>query len=452
VGIALVLATAGGCVYFNRMYNAKRAFKQAENSPRGKDDRITPNQRQAYNDTVERCQKVLASHPDSRWADDALYMYAVSKLRLGDYEESVELFQELLEKYPDSGFREKALFHLAEAQLADGEPDWAVKTLDRFRSKYQKSDLYDRVYLLQGDILFEKEEYERCIEAYRLLLQKYPDSKARVEARRRIGESERARGNFEASLQEYRKVLDEDLNEGQVFEARRTVAQNLADLGRHEEALEEYALLDEEATDLRTYMSALIGRAQSEVGVAQYDSALATLTTVTRKVPRSELAARAYYDMGKIYRDRLEDLDKAVEMFDMVGKQYRRGDLPFQALKASNDIQQMKKLRATLETAEGDTTAEAKEALAEAQFLLAEVSLEQYDDPNRALGEYQKVLDQFPDSPFAPRAAYAIAWIYHNRLDRKDKALEALDFLTSHYPESVQAETAETYLFEGESP
>jgi tetratricopeptide (TPR) repeat protein len=87
-----------------------------------------------------------------------------------------------------------------------------------------------------------------------------------------------------------------------------------------------------------------------------------------------------------------------------------------------------------------ENLAQAGEAQkAEDQFMLAELQWTRFQRYRRAVEEYRKVIDRFPDSEVAPKAAYAIAYIQVKILGDSAAAAEAVRLLLDRYPDSQQA-------------
>ncbi|MBD3332047.1 hypothetical protein GF356_04295, partial [candidate division GN15 bacterium] len=85
--VALIACSllVSGCVYYNTFYNARTAFDEAEDlrkdSPPDQ-PRIDQNN---YRRAIEKSQKVVENHPNSKWYDDAVWIIGVSYFHLEEY-------------------------------------------------------------------------------------------------------------------------------------------------------------------------------------------------------------------------------------------------------------------------------------------------------------------------------------------------------------------------------
>lgn len=91
--LAVVALAAGGCAYYNGVYNAKESA--------GRGDKLTQRGRvgeanAAYTTAAEKAETVLARFPKSRWRRDALYISGRSKAILGRCDEAVGRLNEFL--------------------------------------------------------------------------------------------------------------------------------------------------------------------------------------------------------------------------------------------------------------------------------------------------------------------------------------------------------------------
>ncbi len=122
-----------------------------------------------------------------------------------------------------------------------------------------------------------------------------------------------------------------------------------------------------------------------------------------------------------------------------------------------DSLQKIYTRAATLE--EGKKRAEAfgllreysKEEGAKGAFLSAEVYLIVLGDTAEAIARYKSVVDSFPsDTSYAPKALYALVWIYSSLGDtvRVDSILEVLG---DNYPSSVYTQEARK-LVKGSQP
>jgi tetratricopeptide (TPR) repeat protein len=147
-------------------------------------------------------------------------------------------------------------------------------------------------------------------------------------------------------------------------------------------------------------------------------------------------SAEANYRIGIIYQERLDSLRLAADAFAKVGNEYANSEFASVSLERSASIKRL------LDLQKSAGTGESGEQAAEKRFLAAEIQLTRLGDIPMALAGYTAVLDSFPETPVAPKAAYAIAWIRENKLGEKEAAIERYRALVERYPRSYQAKGA----------
>jgi len=73
-------------------------------------------------------------------------------------------------------------------------------------------------------------------------------------------------------------------------------------------------------------------------------------------------------------------------------------------------------------------------------FVEAEADLIERNDPRAAFQKYGNLLEQFPDSQWAPKALYAMGWVCESYLDSLKLAHVLYDSLMARYPQTEYAE------------
>ncbi len=136
--VSFVLFVSLSCAYFNTFYNARRYFREAEELYR---EHGTNSQTlNKYRKVIEKCSKVLDRYPESRYVDDALYLMAISYMRLGEKQKARRKFEELFTFYPESKYRNRALLDYSALLISLGEYDSARSVIRRIK-KSKKADV-----------------------------------------------------------------------------------------------------------------------------------------------------------------------------------------------------------------------------------------------------------------------------------------------------------------------
>jgi len=137
----------------------------------------------------------------------------------------------------------------------------------------------------------------------------------------------------------------------------------------------------------------------------------------------------------------LQDYEKARESYETATRSRQRSVFKEQANRRLQNLSYLEELQVSL-----DGEATAAQQRADAALKVAEFALFESDDAEEALEHYQEVIRGFPDSEAATRAAYARAWIHHNRTDSLALAAREFEELVEGDPGSPQAEQALAHL------
>lgn len=111
----LPLLLLAACGYFNAMYNAQRRFGDARRAERRGE---TAAAARAYLEAIEKAAASYRSHPDGRWADDALLLIGRAHFALENHAAARAAFEALLATGPDGGMRADAHAWLGAAEAA----------------------------------------------------------------------------------------------------------------------------------------------------------------------------------------------------------------------------------------------------------------------------------------------------------------------------------------------
>ncbi len=142
--IFLIFIFLNSCIafraYFNTFYNAKKIFREAEESYIKNNYTLNPGIKQGYEKAIQRFLYVIKYYPTSPFLDDALYYLVISYIRIEEYEKAIKKFEEILRYASKSKFA-----HLAFTELS------------RELIKREKNEDFEYVYILTRDTeLFKK--------------------------------------------------------------------------------------------------------------------------------------------------------------------------------------------------------------------------------------------------------------------------------------------------------
>jgi len=440
-GILLVAVASAGCAYFNTFYTAKRNFEEAEGQMALLPDpeaRASAGPAGQYDKAIQGATKILIQYPTSKWVDDALLLIGRSMLAKGDYEAAEEKFTELAYNFPTSDLRDQAVFWAGVAAERDRRRPEAIANYDSLLTGWPDSKLRDQALLRRANLYLLAREPARAEPDLRELSRK----KGRIgyEAGLKLAEALFAAKRFVEARSEFERVAERAPTEILRTDARLRMGDCDEALSDYAAATETYLTLLREARTEEDRARARL-RYASALGMAgRADAGLEELANVIEDHPRTPWAAEAAFRSGYLHEVIRDDFTAARESYDAVAQQLPSSPFVAQAAQRRENLEDLESFR----TARGDSA--SVDAAAEAVFRSAELYLFQLGKPDKALEEYARLSREFPESPLAPRAAFARGWVKARRLGDAAGARQEFEALIAAWPESDAAARARHLL------
>jgi len=423
----------GACAYFNTFTNAKHSFREAEDMEPNPDGKLTPGARKKYDESIEKSRKLLELYPDSKWVDDAIFLMSRSYFAKSEFGRCLRRLDELEERFPDHPWQERALFMRGICHLEDGDEARAITILQRMEEVYPKSEHLAEGIFRGGEAEYRLGNWEAAVAAYQHLLDRFKHSDWNDEAELKIARSQRELGQDSLAVATVMHLAEVGQNRRRVFEGQLLGATILFDRRDFESCRVILEELEPVADNFQARGEVLMLLARiTEVG-GQLDEAVMAMEAVATEFPRSIHAAEAWYRIGLIRQNREEDFELAIEAYDQAKREAPRSLFSDLAGNKRRAVQELMDFQASFGDSPPDSSA------AELQFKQAENHFLLLENPEQALLEYGRVLDEYPESPLAPQAAYAIAYIQRYSLADSIAALAAADRLLERYPDSEAA-------------
>ncbi|MYK53530.1 MAG: TonB family protein, partial [Gemmatimonadetes bacterium] len=303
-----------------------------------------------------------------------------------------------------------------ETRVKIGETLERLKKFDGALDAYQKILKIKRLRIYEAEIRLKqahiyqlKDQTETAEEIYSDIGKKYPRSEYSAAAFYRLGLIEqKSRKNLEKSKELFEKAVREDRSSDE----GKLALQRQKDLV----ALERYQTQIEKVEDPQKALGPLFDLAELYLfNLGEPDSALSIYQRVLTLTDTTDLSPRVRYAIGLIYADSLKNETAAREHFQLLLDQHP--NTPY-AVEARTRLNQK----------------HADDALAETRFLQAENLIAEGTPTRDILPIYQQIADEYPNSLFAPKALFALAWTYENNLDQREQAKTVYEQVQERYP------------------
>jgi TonB family protein len=415
-------------------------------------------------------RELLATHPKSEYAERSMFYLGKARFYREDWVGAREAFSRMDTVAHDKNLRSEALFMLGEVLYAQDEYEQAIAAYQDYLQAFAKGPKAAETMYKIAEAYFLSKNYSPAKDAYLGVVPLTSVDSIRYRARYRAGECYYEFGAVDSGLAIYRSLAKDDKNFNQLADIYLQIGhgEEIADsidaaMTTYEKVVEEYP---------KTVASAIafyrLGRIHQEklldleTAKAMYDSS----TTARANSPVSKDAVARSADIAKLdsYREGMsaDKVEQAVESQYLLAELYLT-DLN-QPDSALNEYQTLldsfpetKYAPGSLmaiawikENVQGDTAGAQEqyrrllfeyptsdlvpEALAK---LDVDSDMADYDYPARryaeaeqlllATGDYeaanevfQSIVDDFPESEYAAKAQFAIAWSLQQRLDISD--------------------------------
>jgi len=114
----------------------------------------------------ERCEALLARHPDSGLADGVLYWLGLAAIFEGDFRGAQNRFDALLALAPRGSYAEDARYRVGVCEFGRLDYPAARRTLEKFLQDYPQSPLVSEAQALLGDLAAAEGRLEDAMTAY----------------------------------------------------------------------------------------------------------------------------------------------------------------------------------------------------------------------------------------------------------------------------------------------
>lgn len=413
---------------------------------------------QNYFEAIRSFKMALKHSSDKQFKFEAELNLAKALKLAGDYTRATKICMDLLEnasfkdkhglvklEIADCIYREgKALYQ----KLKDADVDYLGKieeALDEYKkitSEHKRTEASAHAYFQMGKIYEEdfgdfskaKENYEKVRSEYiKPELVEVANQKARslgklIKLRNLANKTLGLRLSESSEKTNYLSEMEMLLLEQGVHPELRFLRKKrkIAKLARASQSIKEtqYAA-DEKDNDIQNNDVDEIVSNKLQLAelylfqFAQYDSAIHEYKEILELFPNHSAGATALYSLAFIYENEYQNKAKTDSLLLELVRKYPAS---YQATEAR------KKLGLPPVFDHTDQAA--------ALYRRAEQTLFNEKDYQKAINEYQKIIDLYPDSEYAPKSLYAVGWIYEQIRNRNDRAYEVYQEIVSKYPNS----------------
>ena len=494
-------------VYFNNFYNAQRLFSDAEdevwNLPETRLSgrnmmavfTISPATKTKFTQVIEKCSKLLQYHPDSRYVDDALLMIAKSYFYQGAYQQGVRKCAELINGFPGSDLQLETNLLLA-CSLYKGnrkeEAQAAAEKVVATATEEGEDDILARVSVVLAAIQADAKNYAEARVQYQRAADKGKDVDFRSAALERTAEMYALMHDYAAAQETYGRQADVSDNYVGQFRGQIGTARMLDKQGKYKDALDLLQSLRENANNREFFGEISLEIANVYRDMGDLDMAVEQYHRVDTTYARTEASANSYYQLGLLYEGQLFRYDSARVTYNKGRGEWpqalvtpeinRRADYLNRYSQFRADLHRLDSLRAVLQTkhdttdstvvltdssrAKPEVAADTLRRRSPTPSVPVPMSIDSIDSrranimdelatlfyatmgrTDSAVTWYHRLLNEFPDGPFVPRALYTLAQISSLDSSASRPATDSLYWvIIKRFPETSFASEARRLL------
>lgn len=423
LGMVVLLSGLAGCAYFNTFYNARHFYREGMRKEEQKEGSGSGD----FRKSLEKAVVVVRDYPETRWNDDAFFIIAMDYYRVGAYQKARSQFEGFLEHFPQSKYALEARFYHALTLVELEEyTQGRLKLQELFSSKE-----FEKEAMFQWALAHKKEEeWDQARQAFNRFLAEHPRGELAHKARLHLAEIELAWGDTLSAISTYQRYLRRAETSKENFERYLTLAELYYVKEDYRQAERILRKVRGKYPEVETESELL----RAKIKLAQADTA--KTTALLADIPGGEQRAEALFLLASIYEIQGE-YELALAYYDTLTTRERRS--------AYADVGERKKALLEARVAKPDSADTVAIDPAKEQFLLAQTYCLSLGEHPRALAEYAKVVEEFPESAYSPKALYAMAWLRKYRL-RDSTWIEDVERLLELYPESKPAKEARALL------
>lgn len=260
----------------------------------------TPPNQGLLDKSIQKSEKLISSYPNSKWVPEALLLIGKCFMEKGDYDPAIRKFKELIEYYPKNKLVDDGRIELARAYLKKGDYIEAKNVI-----KKVKKERMEEINILMVETYFMAQAYDTTIKVAKDNLPHIRNSILKSKTYTLIANSYDSLGKYKSAIKYYDKAFKLEPKNLPVVLA---IANAFLKLNNPEHAL-----------DRLTHYSEVMTAAEQDtlnLVIAKSYRAKKDFTKAIETLDKIKTSPQATYDMGVIYEEDIQNLEKAKEYYE----------------------------------------------------------------------------------------------------------------------------------------
>ncbi|HSF30063.1 MAG TPA: tetratricopeptide repeat protein [Candidatus Tectomicrobia bacterium] len=377
-----------------------------------------------YPGAIDAFSRVHQEYPQSIFRGSAYYWEGESYSQLGRYDKALAAYQQLIQYFPGDRLRDYALLSAADVHLRAQRPSDAIVLLRELLSKYPTSPIAPLARRYLGEALFHAGQYAEAADVYGQLLQARNGDRDKPDALFWRAESLYQSGAFEAAEQGYHELLQAYPRNPRREEALYGLGWAQLNGQKYRSALETLQHLERAFPRTRFQESLYYARVKAYLGLRQQQAAQDAYRQLVREFPRGKWRTAATLAFARAAYESGDDATVA-SLTQQLSDPTTSGPMAPVALVLQGDLLYREgKFPEAIEAYRRAERTGLANNLLETTLMKRAFALYQRRDFANAAADLERLLRQFPTSPYAAEAAF---WLGESRFYNRQyrQALQA---------------------------
>lgn len=334
--ITLLLIFIAGCsmwgdftTYYNRYYNAQKAFDEALeeiklNQQRElfgfKEDKIPGGATKNFDIVIKNCSKILQFDDDTKYVNESIFMLGQAFYYKGQYNKALRKFQEL------DGMNDEDLMLANRLWIAKSEMQMRnftnglshLEEVKNIAVSEDEEEIVFEAYRTEISYFIFKENYPKAVTTINEVLQQSLTNEQLAEVTYELGLLYVSLENYEEAVVAFERVDEGSPTFEIEFKSKLEYAKAIKYLDRESESLEILEELNDNTKYQENWDAVELEIAQIQLERGENELALELFTKVDTAYKKTSSAGIAAFMRGDIIENVYEDFDSAKILYDRV--------------------------------------------------------------------------------------------------------------------------------------
>jgi len=315
--------------YYNRYYNAEKAFEEAEEAIQlaqkkelfaFKENKIPANANKNFETVIENCSKILQFNKDTKYVNQSIFMIGKAFYYKGQYNKALRKFQEL------DGLNDEDMMLLNRLWIAKSEMQMRnfvmglehLEQVKEIAKTEEEEEIILEAYRTQISYLIYRENYSRAVQVITELLEQSIPDETHAEITYELGLLYVSLNDYEKAVTAFEQVEDGSPSFEVEFKSQLEYAKAIKHLDREDEALELLEDLKDNTKYLENWDKVDLEIAQIHLDRNETELALELFTSVDTAYKKTESAGIAAFMRADIVEHIYVDFDSAKILYDRI--------------------------------------------------------------------------------------------------------------------------------------